>query len=81
MLRPIAATVIALAFFRGLQPAAELCALAIRRRWPDAWFSSSIVADADFLALVFDYRNRGCSRTVRIQTILKLKEHLILNLN
>jgi hypothetical protein len=43
-----------LILFRGLmQPVAELCAIAIRRRWPDAWFSSSIVWNADFLALAF----------------------------
>ena len=54
ILRPIAAVPIGLMLFRGLmQPAGELCAIAIRRRWPDAWFSSSIVVDADFLALAF----------------------------
>jgi hypothetical protein len=36
-----------------MQPAGELCAIAIRRRWPDAWFSGSTVLDADFLALTF----------------------------
>jgi hypothetical protein len=36
-----------------MQPAGELCAIAIRRRWPDAWFSGSIVLNADFLALAF----------------------------
>jgi hypothetical protein len=36
-----------------MQPAGELCAIAIRRPWPDAWFSGSIVLNADFLALAF----------------------------
>jgi hypothetical protein len=54
ILRPIVMVPITLALFRWLmQPAGELCAIAIRRRWPDAWFSSSIVLDADFLALSF----------------------------
>jgi hypothetical protein len=53
ILRPMAAAVIGLALFRGLRPAAELCALSIRTRWPAAWFSSFIVWDADFLALLF----------------------------
>jgi len=54
ILRPIAVVPITLILFRGLmQPAGELCAIAIRRRWPDAWFSSSIVWNADFLALAF----------------------------
>ncbi|MGA7446014.1 MAG: hypothetical protein WBQ43_20820 [Terriglobales bacterium] len=54
ILRPIAVVPITLILFRWLmQPAGELCAIAIRRRWPDAWFSSSIVWNADFLALAF----------------------------
>lgn len=53
ILRPIAAAVIALALFRGLRPAGALCALSIRTRWPAAWFSSFIVWDAYFLALLF----------------------------
>ena len=54
ILCPIAIVPIALILFRGLmRPAAELCAIAIRRRWPDTWFSSSIVLNADFLALAF----------------------------
>jgi hypothetical protein len=36
-----------------MQPAGDLCAIAIRRRWPEAWFSDSIVLNADFLALTF----------------------------
>ncbi len=54
ILRPIAMVPTVLIIFRGLmQPAGELSAIAIRRRWPDAWFSSSIVLNADFLALAF----------------------------
>ena len=54
ILRPIAVVAMSLILFRGsMQPAGELCAIAIRRRWPDAWFSSFIVWDADFLALAF----------------------------
>lgn len=54
ILRPIAGALVAFALFRGLmQPAGELCAIAIRHRWPDAWFSSSIVLNADFIALTF----------------------------
>jgi hypothetical protein len=50
----IAVVAITIMLFRWLmQPAGELCAIAIRRRWPDAWFSSSIVWNADFLALAF----------------------------
>ena len=51
ILRLIAVTIIGLTLFHESQPAVELCALSIRRRWPEAWFSSSIVAYADFLAL------------------------------
>jgi hypothetical protein len=54
ILRLIAIVPITLILFRGLmQPAGELCAIAIRRRLPDAWFSSSIVLYADFFALAF----------------------------
>ena len=54
ILRPIAVVPVTLTLFRGLmQPAGELSAIAIRRRWPDAWFSGSIVLNADFLALTF----------------------------
>ncbi len=54
ILRPIAMVPITLALFRGLmQPAGELCAIAIRRRWPEAWFSDSIVLNTDFLAGAF----------------------------
>jgi xanthine/uracil permease len=54
ILRPIAMVPTVLIIFRGLmQPTVEVCAIAIRRRWPDAWFSSSIVLNADFLALAF----------------------------
>lgn len=52
ILRLIAIVPITVILFRGLmQSAGELCAITIRRRWPDAWFSSSIVWDADFIAL------------------------------
>jgi hypothetical protein len=40
-----------------MQPAGELYAIAIRRPWPDAWFSGSIVLNADFLALAFSVIN------------------------
>ena len=54
ILRPIVVVPITLVLFRGLmQPAGELCAIAIRHRWPNAWFSDSIVLNADFLALTF----------------------------
>ena len=53
ILRLVAVTAIGLALFRGFQPAGELCALSIRKRWPDVWFSSFAVWNADFLALVF----------------------------
>ena len=52
ILRPIVIVPITLILFRWfLRPSGELCAIAIRRRWPDAWFSSFIIWDADFLAL------------------------------
>ena len=51
MLSAIAVTAIGLTLFHGLRPAGELCAVLIRKRWPEAWFSSFIVWDADFLAL------------------------------
>ena len=40
--------------FPLLRFAGELCAILIRRRWPDAWFSGLIVWYSLFLAL-------GCS--------------------
>jgi hypothetical protein len=40
------------AFFL-LRPTAELCAVLIRRQWPEAWFSGLIVWYADFLAAGF----------------------------
>lgn len=51
VLRPIAVTAIGLLLFHALRPIAELLAVSIRRRWPEAWFSSSIVLNADFLLL------------------------------
>jgi hypothetical protein len=45
--------VIGLALFREFRPTGELCAISIRQRWPGAWFSGSVVAEADFLALLF----------------------------
>ena len=53
ILRPLAAMVIGLALFRCFRPAAELCAASIRKRWPVAWLSSSIVWNTEFLALTF----------------------------
>jgi len=50
-LRLIAATAIAAVLFRDFQRAAILCAASFRKRWPEAWFSGSIVAFADFLLL------------------------------
>jgi hypothetical protein len=40
----------AISFFL-LRPAAELCAVLIRREWPDAWFSGMVVWYADFFAV------------------------------
>jgi hypothetical protein len=34
-----------------LRPAAELCAVLIRQRWPETWFAGLIVWYADFFAL------------------------------
>jgi hypothetical protein len=54
MLRGAVAVVVALAVsFFVLRPAGELCAVLIRRRWPEAWFSGLIVWYADFFALGF----------------------------
>jgi hypothetical protein len=36
-----------------LRPAGELCAVLIRRQWPEAWFSGLIVWYADFFAAGF----------------------------
>lgn len=44
--------VVALFSFHGLIRPATLAALAIRRRMPDAWFSSSIVLYATVLVLI-----------------------------
>jgi len=40
------------AFFL-LRPAAELCAVLIRKQWPGAWFSGFFVCYADFLTVGF----------------------------
>jgi hypothetical protein len=39
--------------FLVLRPAAELCAVLIRRQWPEAWFSGLIVWYANFVAAGF----------------------------
>lgn len=51
ILRLLTVTALGLAFFYSSRPLAGVCAISIRRRWPDAWFSGLIVWDADFLAL------------------------------
>lgn len=52
-LRVVAAGIIALILsFSLLRPAAEVCAVVIRRHWPEAWFSSSTVLYCEFLAAV-----------------------------
>jgi hypothetical protein len=38
-----------------LRPAGELCAVIIRRQWPEAWFSGLIVSYADFFAVGFSF--------------------------
>jgi hypothetical protein len=50
-LRAVVAGIAALAFsFSLLRPPAELFAILIRRHWPEAWFSGSIVWYLDFFA-------------------------------
>ena len=52
--RAVVAGVVALALsFLALRPAAELCAVLIRRQWPEAWFSGFIVWYAVFVAVGF----------------------------
>ncbi len=52
ILRVIAAGVVTLALsWSLLRPAAELCAVLIRRQWPEAWFSGLIVWYADFFVV------------------------------
>lgn len=54
--RAIAAGITALILlFLLLRPAAELCAVLIRRHWPEAWFSSSIVWYGEFLAAAVSF--------------------------
>jgi hypothetical protein len=52
--RATLAGLVALALsFLVLKPPAELCAVLIRGRWPEAWFSGLIVWYARFVALGF----------------------------
>jgi len=49
----VAGTVTLVFSFLALRTPAELFAVAIRRQWPEAWFSGLIVWYADFVAIGF----------------------------
>ena len=56
-----------------LRLGAELCAILIRRRWPEAWFSGLIMWYADFLALALAL---AIATTAGWQTFKKQSTHL-----
>jgi xanthine/uracil permease len=69
LLRALATGVVALLLsFSLLRTAGELCALMIRRHWPNAWFAGLIVWYALFFAI-------GCSTVVAVVAGLYTMKH------